>query len=528
LIALALLCGAQLPSMQNPLVLRTNTRVVEINVSVRDAQGKAITDLGKVDFSVTDDGKPRAFTIFTNNSTGAVAAASVAAPATLPERPVLPPHTFTNVGEPPPRVQTHSTIILLDAMNGWFENFAWAQKGVIGMLEKVPQDEKIALYVITREGLGTLEDYTTDRAKLLASMKNYVVRGMPPAPSGMEDVGEAMTETGPIRFVGTLQDDGGDSAQKSLAQRKAAMAQDRSRPARMQLAADSVRLSLKALAEKLRNQPGRKSVFWMTQGFPPALLRGEFATPWNNTISALNDANVQVNTIDTNGLGGPHRYWGPGAILSMQQIAQDTGGKAYYHRNDLDGALSEGIADSRSSYTLGFYLTEVDGNYHALKVRVDRPGVSLNYRQGYFAVDEPKIDSSQKKLELSAALLNPADSTGVGIVASLELQPAKPRDQLAVRLRLDPDSLTMHESKAGRSGKVEEMFVEFNAAGREVGRITAASPFDITPENSDAFEKTGVTMVQSIPLSAEAVKLSIIVRDTDSGRVGSLTVPIEK
>jgi hypothetical protein len=47
------------------------------------------------------------------------------------------------------------------------------------------------------------------------------------------------------------------------------MAVDRSRPARMQLAADSVRLSLKALAQKLRTQPGRKSVFWMTQGFPP-------------------------------------------------------------------------------------------------------------------------------------------------------------------------------------------------------------------------------------------------------------------
>ena len=242
----------------------------------------------------------------------------------------------------------------------------------------------------------------------------------------------------------------------------------------------------------------------------------------------MNDANIAVNTVDSNGIMGPHRFWGWGPIRSMQQIAEETGGKAYYGRNDLDGALLEGIADSRSSYTLGFYLTEVDGKYHELKVNVDRPGVSLNFRQGYYALDEPKISESRKKSDLSAALLNPVDSAAVGIVASLDRKPGSPRDTHNVKLRLDPDNLSMHESKAGQSGKVEEMFVEFNAAGREVGRITAASPFDITAENRAAFQSNGVTMVQSFAVAADAVKLTIIVRDTASGRVGSLTVPFNQ
>jgi hypothetical protein len=59
------------------------------------------------------------------------------------------------------------------------------------------------------------------------------------------------------------------------------------------------------------------------------------------------------------------------------------------------------------------------------------------------------------------------------------------------------------------------MFVEFNPAGCEVGRVTA-------------FESQGVTIVQNVPLAAGAVTLSIIVRDTASGRIGSLTVPLEK
>jgi len=214
--------------------------------------------------------------------------------------------------------------------------------------------------------------------------------------------------------------------------------------------------------------------------------------------------------------------WGPGAVAGEKWIAEGTGGNAYFYRNDLDGALAEGIADSRSSYVLGFYLAEVDGKYHDLKVGVDRPGTALSYRQGYYAVDTPKVEASQKKVDLSAALLNPADSTAVGIEATLDPKPGT----LNVRLRLDPQTLSVQPDKTGQAGKIEELFVEFNAAGREVGRISAASPFQIKQENIEAYQSRGVTMVQSIPLASDAVKLSIVVRDTASGRVGSLAVPV--
>jgi hypothetical protein len=155
---------------------------------------------------------------------------------------------------------------------------------------------------------------------------------------------------------------------------------------------------------------------------------------------------------------------------------------------------------------------------------VDRPGTALSYRQGYYAVDIPKIDASQKKVDLSAALLDPADSTAVGFEATLALK----SDTLNVRLRIDPKTLTTQSDKTGEAGKIEELFVEFNAAGREVSRISAASPFQIKPENVEAYQSRGVTMVQSIPLAAHAVKLSIIVRDTASGHVGSLAVSLDK
>ena len=48
-----------LASMQddNILKLRANTRVVQIDVTVRDSQGKPVDDLKRTDFTVTDNGK---------------------------------------------------------------------------------------------------------------------------------------------------------------------------------------------------------------------------------------------------------------------------------------------------------------------------------------------------------------------------------------------------------------------------------------------------------------------------------------
>ena len=277
-----MLLSVELLGMQDgqALTLRANARVVEVDVSVRDSQGKSVGDLRKEDFTIIDDGKPRAFSIFSVNSTTSKSGSdSAPTPTTLPAVPALKPGTFTNIGEPPPPREGHSTVILLDGINGWFDNFTYARKGVLGMLSKAPADEKIALYVISKgEGLLMLQDYTLDRARLLEAMTKYIPHAMCQAPPGPEDLGEGMMEGAPIVRIGTLHDEDGDSAQKDLVRRKATMkAAIGGSPCKggdlLERGVDSVRLALDTLAATLTRQPGRKSVYWMTQGFPPAMLR---------------------------------------------------------------------------------------------------------------------------------------------------------------------------------------------------------------------------------------------------------------
>src|SRR4051794_21740833 len=83
---------AQTPEQQQskpadqPLLLRSNTRLVQISVVVHDRKGEPVADLKKEDFKLTEKGKPQTISVFSVESTGKLAAPPVK----------LPPHIFSN------------------------------------------------------------------------------------------------------------------------------------------------------------------------------------------------------------------------------------------------------------------------------------------------------------------------------------------------------------------------------------------------------------------------------------------------
>ncbi len=505
--------------------MHADTRLVEIDVVVRDSHGKPVADLGKSDFTVTDNGKPRPFTIFSINrgaadrpesdSPGPQTKITATAPAPAP-------NVFTNIGATPRQTEGHSTIILLDGISTCLDTSVWAREGVIGLMSKVPSDEKIAVYVLQKgDGLGLLQDYTTDRTRLTDAAARFIPRGLricAPNIEGPEDMNEFYrVPSPPARAPGPGGPPPPDASKSS----------PREISAEMQMRSEAVRLSLQALAERLRLLPGRKNVYWVTRGFPPVQLRGINKIAWDKTFAALNDANIAVNTVDDNTWGGPPRGFA-GAISTMQQIAEETGGQAYFHRNDLDAAMASGIADSRMSYTLAFYLTEMDGKYHSLKVHVDRPGLDLSYRHGYYAQTEAVQISSTRKSDIGSALMNPSGVNEVGITAKLDLASRKPRATITAHLKLDPQSLSIHQSASGWTGKIEELFIELSAAGREVGRVSDTKQFEIGAAQKSKYDSQGVVLSQPIQLAPGAATLSVVVRDTASGRTGTLVIPLDK
>jgi len=75
-----------------------------------------------------------------------------------------------------------------------------------------------------------------------------------------------------------------------------------------------------------------------------------------------------------------------GRLTSLRTLAGATDGLAIVNNNDLNAGLQRIVSDLTSYYLLGYYSSApLDGKFHAISVRVKRPGVQVRARRGYLA-----------------------------------------------------------------------------------------------------------------------------------------------
>jgi hypothetical protein len=72
---------------------------------------------------------------------------------------------------------------------------------------------------------------------------------------------------------------------------------------------------------------------------------------------------------------------------TLRTLAANTDGRAIVNRNDLASGMRQIIRDSSGYYLLGYNSTQAptDGKFHEIKVRVNRRGVDVRARKGYWA-----------------------------------------------------------------------------------------------------------------------------------------------
>ena len=144
------------------------------------------------------------------------------------------------------------------------------------------------------------------------------------------------------------------------------------------------------IAGRLVHVPGRKSLIWLSDAFPlvidnsvvPGANAAEVVYHQNleRLLARLNRADVAVYGVAACGLSVTARSYSG----TMVQLAERTGGTAFYGRNDLDEGIRLALEDMRISYTLGFHVPAgAAPGLHEIRVRVNRPGVRLRYRESY-------------------------------------------------------------------------------------------------------------------------------------------------
>ncbi len=486
--------NSQTPAADQPTI-RITTRMVDVSVIARDQTGP-VTGLTADDFQVFDNGEERTLAFFS--------VSTVRPPATRFTQPA--PNVFTNRPEGRPDAASRLTVILVDSFNAAFEDQAKARQELLKYIARIQPRDRMAICVMGTS-IRVLHDFTNNPRELEKAVDGYW--------GSLQQIPDSKAAV-----PGLLSGAGAFNAKVD------AEVEEIMRSYRGRVTADL----MKELGTQLARVPGRKSLIWLSTGFPIQLTanapKQEYLSVPDLTLTAraLAKGNVAVYPVDTAGLvpgggGGGFANVGPGGPNrhhAMDLLAELTGGRAFYNRNDLDQEVREAVDNSEVTYTLGFYPGPAgqDGGYHRLQIQVGRPGVDLRYRQGYQAADAqiplPELDGRE---QIRNALQSPVESTGISLNVRLEKpNPAKPKS-MRITIASPLSDLTLAEQGGGT---LDLIVGQRSADGRDVATLGDAVK---------VLRKEGLLLRREIVLRPDATVVRVIVFDRGSGRLGSIEIP---
>jgi len=215
---------------------------------------------------------------------------------------------------------------------------------------------------------------------------------------------------------------------------------------------------------------------------------------------------------------------------SMNMLADRTGGRAFYNRNDIWGAIREAVDDSRVTYELGYYPQGVDwkGQFREIKVEVKRPGAHVRARKGYFAMPEPKLTPQLRQAIIAQSATSPLEPTGIGIIARVH-----PVDPLSTRKLHATGVFDLREFalelKDGRwSGAIDTVFIQLDNKNQIINAIDETTHLHLDAPTYERLAKEGVTYSKDVPILPGAVELRLVLRDGTTGTVGAVSIPLAK
>ena len=552
---------AQQPAYETSAVLKVKSRLVVVDVVARDGKGVPVTDLKQEDFTVLEDGKEQKLRIFSfQHPEDSVATAPPQAPA-----------NGMNVVDNLPHFQPGRAlnVVLMDALNTSRLNQVSMRQAMIKFLETLPANEPIAVYLLS-DRIHLLQDFTTDPAVLKDVVRSFKGKSSPLLTvsadgSPIAPILPGVAQSLPPQMAGQI---------KAFQDQMTIDTTDQ----RVQITL----ASLNSLARTLSGYPGRKNLIWISETFPfdvmltsvagrSSLNSRSYSPAIARTGNLLSDSQVAIYPLDARGLVGSGLFnvannsdqYGnsmAGATLrggmasqmdresddsmashgTMNDLADRTGGRAFYNRNDLDGAVRDSITDGSTYYTLGYYPENKDwnGGFRNIQVKLNRSGVKLRYRIGYFAMDNAafaKLNPKRQDEDFDEALsLNIPISTALPFQALVMPPSAKTQNKVIVNYHVDPHALSFEAGNDGLQAVNIECAVRVFPKKNPDKAITTEAQKMGGALNPDAYAKVMKGFFpcrDAVALQPGDYLLRLGVRDNVTGLIGtvnaSLTIPEE-
>jgi VWFA-related protein len=505
---------------QQPPTFRSAARLVQVTVIVHDRDRKPVAGLTREDFQLQEDGKDQRIEAFSAETRTSTASA---------EPVPAPGNTFTNrLGEAAAGV----TVILLDRVNTSIVDQMSAREHTLKLLEGLGPGDRVGLYLLDgSDAIKVLHDFTNDSESLRRVVARYRARDS--------------RELAAVEDMAALGTPGADSG---LTPELIAWLQDVDERLKNELTRDRIvhtSNGLQTIARRLSGVRGRKNLIWVTGAFPIVVAERSgsrvFTPELNPGLRALNDAHVAVYPVDARRLQGAFasrpadkqqvfhsiNTTNPD-IETMQLVAEDTGGRAFYNTNDLRGAMRRALDDSQIAYVLGYYPAndKWDGKFRQIRVRVNRRGMEVRHRRGYLATASPSDDAATRTAALRDALLSPLAATGVELTVGVAAPPEAGAGDVDVTVRVEPRTVTLEREGDRWRGTVDLLIAQIVPDGTLYANIDVSMGLDLTDEQRDRALAEGLSLTRRIALRGDAHQIRVVARDVRSGATGSVIVPV--
>jgi VWFA-related protein len=308
---------------------------------------------------------------------------------------------------------------------------------------------------------------------------------------------------------------------------------------------------LDRVAASLAPVKGRKSIILVSEGF----VHEPQLTEFRDLVRAARQANAAIYFLDARGLRGAPvtadaeiaEGTDPRDLNSVlnenlveaqgaDSIAIDSGGFSIKSSNDLAAGLRRIANESRSYYLLGYppARTPHDGKFHRIEVRVQRPGVEVRARRGYYAPQEGATlprEAGSLDPSLRQALDSPYLGEGIPLRMTSHVLGASAQGKANVLLvaEADPGSFRFERHGDRFNGVIESyVLVSARATGENVHREKLIE-MSLPAEVKQQLERTWLPIIREFELSPGVYQARLLVRDRQDGRIGTVrhefTVP---
>jgi VWFA-related protein len=505
-----------------PAIFHTETRLVVVDVVITDKHGQPVTNLKESDLTLLEDGKPQQVQLFEPHIPRAQ-------PRQLPKVD-LPPNQYTNFPIQAPSSSVN--IILFDTLNTPIADQMYARWQMMEFVKALPPGKPVALFTLGHQ-LRMIAGFTTNSEELVAAATK--VRPALPELDAEDRLAADTNRTSGLAGSPNPSLSGPpgmtDLLSQFLFQEETFRTDDR------------VRGTLDAFTQISRavaGYSGRKNLLWLSEGFPinlsPDALGGTTLGELRNYSSMLRESSTQLSSsqisvypIDVRGVSLRRSTRLYAMYDTMDEIAKQTGGKAFYSTNDLKLAMQQSIERGATYYTVAYVPENRDwnSNYRHIKLKFARTGLNAEYRPGYYAVPDQQSPADVSRSRLIAAM-RPGIPESTMLLLRVQVLPPDSKNS---KVRIDYGVYAPDLDFTDSSDHSKHVQLEFVAAAWDKNHVAAGNGSQtinlaLKPEDYEAVLQNGLSSHLELELKPGNYNLRLGVMDDGNQKIGTLDVPL--